>query len=233
MNISLEKTLAEIPQLDQEYMINISISKHQKNRHLFPVRIMDILISCISILVMAPVMLIAAISIKLSYPGPAIISYNRRGRNGKPFKEYMFRTMRKEHMCDQSFFYTEDALSSNQSTPGVGRLLKKLSFDKLPTLFNVLAGDMSLVGRSYILDRHNLKGLSKEIQNALFSLKPGIISLWTISYDRFKFIPERQILHDIRYLHERSFMYDLGILLRKVVVTFGKTATDNTNSSTV
>ena len=134
MNISLEKTLAEIPQLDQEYMINISISKHQKNRHLFLVRIMDILISCISILVMAPVMLIKAISIKISYPGPVIISYNRMGRNGKTFKEYMFRTMRKEHIGDQSFFYTEDALSSKQSTSAVGRLLKKSSFDKLRSL---------------------------------------------------------------------------------------------------
>ncbi len=84
---------------------------------------------------------------------------------------------------------------------------------------------MSLVGRSYILDRHNLKSISQEIRDALFSLKPGIVSLWTISYDRFKFIPERQILHDILYLQERSFVFDLSILLRKVAVILGKTAT--------
>src|SRR5512133_2758043 len=105
-------------------------------------RIVDVLVSAGLIVLLAPVWLLAAVAVKLSSPGPILFRQVRGGWHGHPFDSYKFRTMRSDHVHDPR----EIVPLSHPGVTGAGRVLRRLKIDELPQLFNVLKGDMSLVG---------------------------------------------------------------------------------------
>ena len=188
---------------------------------LFFKRCMDILLSCICILVAMPVFLLTALLVKLSSPGPIIFSQVRVGKYGRHFKFYKFRSMYLDAEARKA-----ELLKHNESADGVifkmkhdprikpvGRFIRKFSIDELPQLFNVLLGDMSLVGprppvpqevAHYTLD-----------ERKRLNITPGITCLWQVS-GRSELPFRQQMALDKEYISSRSAWKDFLILLKTI-----------------
>lgn len=202
-------------------------------------RIMDILISLIGIVVGAPLMLFAALWIKVVSPGGPILADTplRVGKDGKNFKFYKFRSMiPKAHewlLAHPELLkkYQENNFKLDPDPrllPG-GKFMRKFSVDELPQFFNILKGEMSFVGpRAYYpfevdkqLEEHpNLEGLMQTV----YTVKPGLTGLWQIS-GRSSLSFEARVKLDASYAQKRSLLYDLMIILKTpFVVLTGKGA---------
>lgn len=107
----------------------------------FGKRLIDIVLSAIILVVTSPIMLVAAIAIKLSSKGPIVFKQTRMGKDHQPFKLYKFRSMR----IDTPEIASND-LNGDDYHTAVGKFIRKFSIDELPQLFNVIKGDMSIIG---------------------------------------------------------------------------------------
>jgi len=172
----------------------------------------------------SPVMLLAALAVRLSSPGPIIFRQQRSGLNGRPFTMYKFRTMvtdaeqRKQElaafneMSGPVFKVTKDP----RITP-VGRLLRKFSIDEFPQLLNVLRGDMSLVGpRPLPVDE--TRRFDDLAHRRRLSVKPGLTCLWQISGRNNVRDFKEWVRLDLEYIDNWSLWLDLKILVRTVPV---------------
>ena len=188
---------------------------------LFFKRTMDILLSFVCILAAMPVFLLTALLVKLSSPGPIIFSQVRVGKYGRHFKFYKFRSMYLDAEARKA-----ELLKHNESADGVifkmkhdpritpvGRFIRKFSIDELPQLFNVLLGDMSLVGprppvpqevAHYTLD-----------ERKRLNITPGITCLWQVS-GRSELPFRQQMALDKEYIASRSAWKDFLILLKTI-----------------
>ena len=188
---------------------------------LFFKRTMDILLSCICILAAMPIFLLTALLVKLTSPGPIIFSQVRVGKYGRHFKFYKFRSMYIDAEARKA-----ELLKLNESGDGVifkmkhdpritpvGRFIRKFSIDELPQLFNVLLGDMSLVGprppvpqevAHYTLD-----------ERKRLNITPGITCLWQVS-GRSELPFRQQMALDKEYIASRSAWKDFLILLKTI-----------------
>ena len=185
-------------------------------------RIFDLLISGISLLILWPVMLVIAIAIKLDSKGPAILKQERVGENGKLFTVYKFRSMVKDadKLMAQVITRTEDGkiLHKHKDDPRitrVGHFIRRTSLDELPQLFNVLKGDMSMVG-----PRPELPLIVKEYeswQHKRFAVPPGITGWWQI-HGRSDKPMHMHTEEDLYYISHYSPLLDIKILFKTVVV---------------
>lgn len=185
----------------------------------------DILFSLIGIIVLSPVMFIVAAAIKLDSKGPAIFSQVRIGLNGKPFKMYKFRSMvsgaeelldklkDKNEMTGPMFKMKEDPRVTR-----VGRFIRKTSLDELPQLFNVIKGEMSLVGPRPNLPREVLK-FTKRQRMKLF-VKPGLTCYWQVM-GRSNIDFDDWMKLDLKYIKDRNTMLDLKLIFKTFKVFFG------------
>lgn len=187
-------------------------------------RLMDILLSSALIILLFPVMLVVAIAVVLSSPGPMFFRQERLGRFGVPFRIIKFRSMytrqHKNNVQAINEFHRRnaEAYPLNKETPDpritpVGRIIRKLSLDELPQLFNVLKGDMSLVGpRPIVAAEVPLYGQ----HFAYYDLfRPGITGLWQVS-GRSDIGFERRVLFDREYATKWSCLLDCMILTRTI-----------------
>jgi lipopolysaccharide/colanic/teichoic acid biosynthesis glycosyltransferase len=158
-----------------------------------------------------PVLLVAAIVVKLTSPGPVFFLQERTGRDGRPFRIFKFRTM--ETGAEKKGLGFEVLEGDSRITP-VGSFLRRWSIDELPQLFNVLRGDMSLVGPrptlKYQTDAYD------DFQKRRLLLKPGMTGLATVSGRNMISWNERIEL-DVRYVDNYSLWLDIRIML----ATFG------------
>lgn len=187
-------------------------------------RILDILGASTALLMFSPVFILAAVLVKLSSRGPIFFSQIRVREGGKLFRMYKFRTMvvdaeklksKLESQNESSgpvFKMTRDP----RITP-VGRILRKFSIDELPQLFNVLKGDMSLVGPRPPLPKEVKK--YKKWQAKRLAVKPGITCIWQVS-GRNKIGFEDWIRLDIKYIENHSLLLDFILLLKTFKVVF-------------
>lgn len=182
--------------------------------------VLDRTLAAIGILVLSPIMIVAAIAVKFSSPGPAIFKQPRCGLNGRKFTLYKFRTMvRNAEELKKSlmrFNEIDGAAFKMKSDPRIthmGRLLRKSSIDELPQLFNVLRGDMSFVGPR--------PPLAEEVaqydlwQRRKLSMKPGLTCLWQIS-GRSDISFKEWMRLDLEYIDNWSLKKDAEILVRTV-----------------
>jgi lipopolysaccharide/colanic/teichoic acid biosynthesis glycosyltransferase len=151
-------------------------------------RLLDIFIASSSLVLLGPLLVLISLLIRSESPGPVLLRTPRVGRDGKVFLLVKFRTMRLEaHTRDIEYYQRFEAsyfnLSSDPSVTRAGKFLRRFSFDELPTLFNVLRGDMSLVGPRPILPEE-LRRLQPHLVKLLVSLKPGLYGLGTRLYWR-------------------------------------------------
>ncbi len=171
-------------------------------------RTFDILLSALILILFSPLMLITAIGVKLSSPGPVIFAQKRIGLNKQPFMMYKFRSMRLNNRQDTAWSGSED----NRRTP-FGSFIRKYSIDEFPQFWNVLRGDMSLVGPRpeipFFVER-----FKNEVPRYMIKhlVRPGITGWAQVNDLRGDTsIPER-IKCDIYYIEHWSFGFDLKIL---------------------
>ena len=188
--------------------------------NLFLKRMFDILVSSFILIFMTviPVIIIIPIVIKLDSKGPAIYKQKRVGKNGKPFVMYKFRTMiTEQYDTDGAEIMSEDRITK------VGRILRKTSLDELPQLFNVFNGTMSLIGPRPMLDYQTPRCIGEE--NLRFEMRPGLTGLAQVK-GRNNIQWEERIQYDIEYVKTFTFLLDIIILFKTVLLVFKKQGTD-------
>ena len=178
---------------------------------LFIKRLLDILLSLIAIIVLSPIYLIVAILVRIKLGSPIIFCQERPGKHGKIFKMYKFRSMTSETDKDGNLLPDEDRLTL------FGKKLRETSLDELPELFNILKGDMSIIGPRPQLVR-DMVFMSEE-QNKRHSVRQGLTGLAQVN-GRNNITWEKKIQYDLIYIEKITFMNDLKILLKTVQKVF-------------
>lgn len=186
--------------------------------------IMDWIGAMVLITLTSPVMLVAVIAIKLTSKGPVIFRQDRGGKNGKPFVMYKFRTMHTDAELRRQELEKYNEMSGPvfkidndpRITP-VGRWLRRTSIDELPQLFNVLAGDMSLVGPRP-LPLYEVEKFQHTAQRRRLSVKPGLTCLWQVAGRNEVKDFQDWVRLDLEYIDNWSLWLDVGILLRTIPV---------------
>ncbi|MFW6060236.1 MAG: sugar transferase [Phycisphaeraceae bacterium] len=189
-------------------------------------RALDVLLAATGLLAVLPLMALIALAIKLDSRGPALYRQRRPGRRGEPFMLVKFRTMhidsaerfRRLDAAQQAEFWRYGKIERDPRVTCVGRVLRTYSLDELPQLWNVLKGEMSLVGpRPYLGEQLRQLG---ERQSILFRTRPGLTGLWQVS-GRSNIPFRRRVAMDVYYVRNWSLGFDLLMLMRtlKVVLT--------------
>jgi len=184
-------------------------------------RAMDFCLSLLLLILLAPVFLITTILIKVTSAGPVLFVQERVGLNKRRFRLYKFRTMiadaeqklsEVEHLNEVSgpVFKIKD----DPRITAIGKFLRRTSIDELPQLFNVLKGDMSLVGPRPLPVR-DYEGFDQDWQRRRFSVRPGITCLWQVN-GRSDLPFEKWMQLDMQYIDEWSLWLDLKILVQTV-----------------
>ncbi|MCA9732872.1 MAG: sugar transferase [Deferribacteres bacterium] len=189
---------------------------------LFIKRTFDIVFSIFLLTVLSPIMLIIALIIKLTSKGPIMFKQNRSGLNGRQFTLYKFRSMivgaevkKRELMRANEMDGPVFKIKHDPRITTIGRIIRKTSMDELPQLFNVLKGDMSIVGPRPPLPVE--VELYQLWQRRRLSLKPGLTCIWQVSgRNNIKF--ERWMEMDLEYIDNWSLWLDLKILFRTFFV---------------
>jgi lipopolysaccharide/colanic/teichoic acid biosynthesis glycosyltransferase len=182
---------------------------------------LDLLISFVLVLVLAPLLVAVAIAIKVTSPGTVLFLQERVGLNRRRFRIYKFRTMvpDAERLMPSLVSMNEASgpvfkIRDDPRITPIGRLLRRSSIDELPQLFNVLKGEMSLVGPRPLPVR-DYQGFNEDWQRRRFSVKPGITCLWQVN-GRSAISFEQWMLLDLQYMDEWSLWLDIKILARTV-----------------
>ena len=200
---------------------NNTISKDQIEKRIlyhFFKRFFDELLSIIAIILLIPVFIITAILIKIDDPnGPIIYSQIRIGKDGRLFKMYKFRSMivNADDKLKKLLIYNdvEGAMFKMKNDPRVtriGKIIRKYSIDELPQLFNVLKGDMSLVGPRPPLMREYREYTDYDKQRLIVT--PGCTGLWQVT-ERNNVGFHGMVKLDIEYIQRSGFLFDMKILL--------------------
>jgi lipopolysaccharide/colanic/teichoic acid biosynthesis glycosyltransferase len=192
--------------------------------------VLDVSLGAIALVLSAPLLVLAAIAIRISSHGPVLFRQQRIGQAGKPFTMWKFRTMRVTNDDSAHRAYVRAMLLGGEyPQPGrlglhkldddrvtaVGRLLRRTSVDELPQLFNVLRGDMSLVGPRPALPWE--VELFSPVDLVRFDVKPGITGLWQVS-GRSRLTMRQALELDRAYVTQQSLLLDLKILLKTLPV---------------
>ncbi len=207
---------------------NNDYSQTLKTRHGYRwlKRFQDIIFSLIAIIVLSPVMIITSIAIFIDDPkGSPIFSQIRVGRDGKKFKMYKFRSMvvdaedrleellKNNEMDGPAFKIADDPRITR-----VGKFIRKTSIDELPQLFNVLKGDMSIVGPRPALPREVEQYTVYQTQRLFIT--PGLTCYWQIQPNRNDISFDEWVEMDIQYIRVRSFLVDWKIIFKTVITVF-------------
>ena len=188
-------------------------------------RLMDIMLSAIGLIILSPILLVVAILIKIDSKGPIFFKQKRVGLYGKEFDMYKFRSMvvnaeelkekleKQNEMSGPMFKIADDPRITK-----VGKFIRKTSIDELPQLWNVIKGDMSLVGPR--------PSLPKEVaqfepwMEERFKVKPGLTCYWQVG-GRNNIDFENWMKLDIKYVQERTLAIDIMLIFKTFFVLFG------------
>jgi exopolysaccharide biosynthesis polyprenyl glycosylphosphotransferase len=191
-------------------------------------RAMDIAGSAVLILLCSPVMIAAAIAVKLTSAGPIIFAQDRFGLNRRSFRMFKFRTMVANAAQLQQQLEDRNEvdgpvfkISDDPRVTKVGRLLRRTSIDELPQLFNVLKGDMSLVGPRP-LPLRDIERFTRAGDMRRCSVRPGITCLWQVS-GRNNLTFDQWMHLDLQYIDSWSLLLDAVILARTVPAVLQRT----------
>jgi len=188
-------------------------------------RLSDIVLASVLLILVSPIMLLIAISIKISMPGPVLFKQKRYGLDGEEIKVYKFRTMKQ---CDNEKNSEKNVVQATRNDPRVtelGAILRKSSLDELPQFFNVLQGRMSVVGPRPHAVAHN-EEYRKLIKGYMtrHKVKPGITGWAQVNGSRGETDTiekmESRIRYDLDYLRHWSLGLDSMIIMRTVLMMF-------------
>ncbi|MBM4333363.1 MAG: sugar transferase [Deltaproteobacteria bacterium] len=166
-------------------------------------RMFDIILTTLAVIVFSPLLFLIAILVQSKLGTPLFFRQQRPGLNGKPFICYKFRTMTDVRNSDGKLLPDAERLTS------IGRFLRSTSLDELPELFNVMKGDMSVVGPRPLLMRYLARYTPEQMRR--HEVKPGITG-WAQVNGRNALTREEKFKLDVWYLDNRSFWLDLKII---------------------
>lgn len=174
-------------------------------------RLFDFLMSLIAIIILSPVILIVALAVKFTSPGPMLFKQRRIGKDNIEFKIYKFRTMR----IDTPNVPTHLLENPEQWITPIGKFLRKTSLDELPQLFNILKGEMSIVGpRPALYNQLDLKEMRTEV--GVHKLVPGLTG-WAQINGRDEIPLSLKVNLDKEYLERKNFFFDIKIIFMTVL----------------
>jgi len=189
----------------------------------FGKRIIDLIISSIAILLLWPFFLLVSLLIKINSPGPVIFKQKRMGKNGKIFILYKFRTMVKDaENLKEKYCHLNEAdgpvfkIDNDPRFTKIGKVLSHTGFDEFPQFFNILRGEMSLVGPRPLPVEEEAKIPSK-YQLKRRQVKPGIISSWLVK-GAHNLSFRQWMLLDLKDVQKMGFLYDLKIVFGSFVL---------------
>ncbi|WP_418223345.1 sugar transferase [Clostridium isatidis] len=189
-------------------------------------RIFDFVISLIGIIIISPILIIVAICIKLDSKGNILFLQKRIGKDGKPFNIYKFRTM----VNDAEKLGAQITVGKDSRITRVGAFLRKYKIDELPQLFNVLKGDMSLVGPRPEVPRY--VKLYTEEERRVLKVRPGITDLASIRYSDENDIlgkvenPEEYYINvimkdklklNLEYIEKSNIVFDIYLIIKTII----------------
>lgn len=187
-------------------------------------RAFDVLFSLFMITTFIPVFLIISLIIKCDSPGPIFFYQFRVGKNHKPFLCYKFRTMCLDAESIGKVLAKEEKYkkqwSLNQKLPDdprvtrFGYFLRRFALDELPQFWNVLKGDLSVVGPRPILDEQ-IRQYKEDVAKKILEVRPGITGLWQISGLSHLGYEERAQIEKV-YVEKKSFLFDLTLILKTI-----------------
>lgn len=213
MNASIAVASVAVPQQSKTYEATV--------------RALDIAVAIALLLLTIPILFVVALLIKLDSPGPAIFRQVRVGKNGRLFTFYKFRTMhvdaRERYAHLYRYNYTPEEFLKyrfkNEQDPRLtpfGRRLRRTTLDELPNLYNVLKGDMSLVGPRPEIPE--MARLYQPYQTKKFLVKPGVTGLAQVN-GRGLLTIQDTLRYDLDYVDNRGWKTDLAIVLKTIKVT--------------
>jgi Undecaprenyl-phosphate glucose phosphotransferase len=199
------------------WMVNVCHTPTETVMYMILKRGFDIVFSTLVLLVAAPLMAAIAVAVKFSSPGPMLFAQKRVGFKGDVFEMYKFRTMRMSNTAEGDRRWTSP---DDSRRTGVGAFLRRSSLDELPQFFNVLKGDMSVVGprpeRPYFVEKF---AIEVPRYHARHYLKVGITGWAQVNGWRGDTSIEKRVEHDLYYLQNWSLLFDLRIVIRTVLNT--------------
>ena len=201
---------------------------HRKKGYWILRRGQDILLSALALLLLSPIMLVLTLVIYLDDPhGGPVFSQIRCGRDGKQFKMYKFRSMYvdaeerlKDILKDNEMDGPAFKIKDDPRITRVGHFIRAVSLDELPQLWNVLKGDMSIVGPRPALPRE--VEMYTEAQKQRMYVTPGLTCYWQIQPKRNLISFDEWMEMDLKYIQERSFWVDWKIIFKTVVAVIRK-----------
>lgn len=195
-------------------------------------RILDIVGSLVGIILLSPVFIITALAIEFNSKGPILADTPMRvGKNGKLFRMYKFRSMviGAQRLLEEDPKYSalykkykansyKLDINEDPRITSVGRFIRKSSIDELPQLFNILRGEMSIVGpRAYypfeLEEQQKKYPNSRDFVKIILSAKPGLTGVWQVS-GRSNINFDRRVEMDARYVQRRSILFDIWLILK-------------------
>jgi exopolysaccharide biosynthesis polyprenyl glycosylphosphotransferase len=181
-------------------------------------RTLDVVVASILLLLSLPVLAVAALAIKLTSRGPVLFRSTRCGRDGEPFTFFKLRSMYcGAHTMRHTLLHLNEVdgpvfkLANDPRITRVGRFIRRTSIDELPQLWNVVRGDMSLVGPRPPIPEEVEQYTASQMRR--LSVKPGLTCLWQVS-GRSDLSFDEWVRLDLDYISSRSFSLDLRILVR-------------------
>lgn len=188
-------------------------------------RLFDILFSVLVLTILSPAFIFLALLIRLTSKGPALFSCKRVGQNGKTIYCYKFRTMvydAQERLKEllktnpgmQKEWNQYRKIKRDPRITFIGNLLRKTSLDELPQFYNVLKGDLSVVGPRPVTEEE-VRTYYQDNASVILSVRPGITGLWQVSGRNARTLEERVRLEQ-HYVLEGTFFTDLGIIVRTI-----------------
>lgn len=196
-------------------------------------RLFDVVVAAACLLLLSPLLVAVVAAVRLTSPGQALFHQTRVGLCGRPFVMYKFRTMYADSSDDLHRSYVRRLMLERQPPPGgrsglykleadprvtpLGRLLRRTSIDELPQLFNVIRGDMALVGPRPALPWEAELFGPAHAKRAL--VPPGITGLWQVS-GRNRLPMKKGLDLDLEYVERQSFAFDLALLLKTIPAVF-------------
>lgn len=200
----------------------------------FTKRLVDIVGSAIGLIIFSPVMLLVALMVKATSPGPIFYSPARVGKEGKQFMMLKFRSMymykiEGEYVHAEKYLQNQPELmqkyqknsyklTNDPRTTPIGKIIRKFSLDELPQLINVLIGEMSLVGpRAYqedeLIHQQKVYPATRKFVNIILTARPGASGPWQVS-GRSHINFDKRVQMDAAYIKRKSIVYDIWILVK-------------------
>jgi lipopolysaccharide/colanic/teichoic acid biosynthesis glycosyltransferase len=201
---------------------------HTSRGHLLAKRVFDVVVALVALVLLSPIMFATALLVKLTSDGPVFFSHEREGKDGRIFRCCKFRTMVASAHAQQRQLYQQNQVDGPQfkmdrdpRITALGRVLRGTNIDELPQLFNVLRGEMSIIGPRPSPFRENQ--ICVPWRRARLSVRPGITGLWQVCrHDRQVGDFHQWIYFDTLYVRHMSFSLDLKIMLATFLTGGGR-----------